>query len=152
MRHPYTDSTEPAHLVEHESDYNHVPVYEDDSLREQIRDVIGLLNSRLRPLTGHVNTHAVGGDVVSFASYNLTANADPVQIVGNLPHGIMAEVLINANASCHITTSRDSALSNAFRIPANTVVRLPVASDIWLFTDTGTPFVSVAVISYDLPA
>ena len=132
--------------------FDHWPNYSSASLLAEIRDVLDLLNQRLRPLSGHVNVHPLGGDTLAVASYNLTAGADPIQIVGNLPHGTLAQVTISANASCHVTTARDTTLTGAFRIPANNPVTFPVSTDLWLFTDTGTPFVSVAIVSYDLAA
>lgn len=144
---PYVPSTDlPV------QEYDNTPDYETGTMMHQLRDALALLDTRLRPLTGHINVHPMPGDVVSFASYNLTANADPIQIVGNQPHGVLCTVLINANASCHISTTRETSLTSAFRIPANVLVTLPASADLWLFTDTGTPFVSVAVITYDLPA
>lgn len=149
-RHPYEYATP---LPTEQAPADHTPNYDDGSVMEQLRDALALLNTRLRPLTGHLNAHIVAGDLVSFASYTLTAGADAIQIVGNLPHGTLYKVIVNANASCHLTTiPYSTTLSTAFRVPANQIVELPVASDLWLFTDTGTPFVSVAVISFDLPS
>lgn len=150
MRHPYEYATP---LPDEKSAADQTPDYDQGSTMDQLRDALALLNTRLRPLTGHINTHSVAGDLVSFATYNLTAGADSIQVVGNLPHGTLYKVIVNATTSAHLTTIPYSTnLSTAFRIPANQIVELPVAQDLWLFTDTGTPSVSVAIISYDLPS
>lgn len=131
--------------------YDHADDHDGMGVLATLLDAFQQLSERLRPLTGHINTHPLPADTIALATYALTNGADAVQVAGNLPRGIAHSVQLLASSAAWVTTRPLNDRSSSFLLPANEPVTLQASTDLWVWCDAGTPTVSVAVSSWDAP-